>query len=528
MQTIHFSHNLYRELFLLLNIPVEEEDFLYEVLSAKEDNIGFSDIIAKLTDWNIAHVVTKSSALTNKFVPTPIIIKKKYSNAYYLVVSLKGAKCTIYNPQTGKKVNTLTSLILSNIEPWVILVEKTTVSAQTSLIKSRKARTALEYKKYLIMLLILSFSLIVMLIGIKLSVYLAGYFISSTIGLYFSIILARIKSSSSGLEILKHICTLASDRDGCSIAVLSDYGTIFGIGLPYIGITHFSVSLIVLLKVLVMPTYVGSVSVGNLYWIYSMVGGCISFALLFIQLKVIKQFCLLCCGVLFILVTQAVIVHFFAFELRHLPLESIVTGFLIGVILSFFIYQSILEVSISKEKYKLQKVLQNQSIFTSILGIDSGCDYSLPKSQLLINYNPEAKHLISIIIVDGCKHCQNFLQALINITLISEEYNLAVAIKNPSEAVNILEYKRTVLQNYYKKVIGVTSFTINWRNNILTSYESVDKVGNDLPHDKFLDCVESHNMVIEFPHIEIMDRKIPMIYNPDQLKRHIIMAKYTS
>ena len=264
--------------------------------------------------------------------------------------------------------------------------------------------------------------------------------VSNIIGLYFSWLIAQKEFGISN-SISDKICSMAK-HSHCESVLFSKGAKLFNwLTWGDVGIVYFTVSLLYLL---VASLSLAAGQVGNQlvnlepYYLLSLAGIIFTLYSLYYQWKVVKQWCMLCIGVLVILGINAVIA-FTQITSTGFSLSSIsetVKGLfmlsIIGLIIlsAWQLVKSLYQKSLSSltNEIKATQLKRNPEIFNSLLQQGSANPINLPEPDEAIRFgNPAAPYQIVIACNPYCGPCAKAHQAIEHLyEKYPEQFSVAV------------------------------------------------------------------------------------------------------
>ena len=266
-------------------------------------------------------------------------------------------------------------------------------------------------------------------------------------------------------------------------------------------------------------------------WILT-IGAIVGTGLALVQLVVLKAHCLLCLCASLILICLCITTLIWPHRLFMLDWFELVgtVGFAVGLGLvettNISRYLSALTAS---NRYR--NVTTNEEVFKTL------CFASLPStdeairqgnSGLLINRDLTAEQkVIAITIVNSCKHCKDFLHALIDLTYISPHYCLLVRVGTKNKVCSFIDINNVLSK--YLEAYDRCDLELCYQNNgeVVSQGDSLTSMGQGLlPDEDIINILCSATRYPAYPHICVSDVCMPMIYSPEQLKEHLALLKY--
>ncbi|EGV44165.1 hypothetical protein BZARG_916 [Bizionia argentinensis JUB59] len=365
-------------------------------------------ITGVLNHFNIENTAVKVpvNKETLEQMPSIFIAQIKRNNGNDLVLVLK--KGTEYKLIFDNKVNeTISELNFSQQFTGVLVaVEKSESDS------SNQAKT-FSYQKPLIAFAFMLFCLLFFISNQDLSASI--YFILSLAGVSISYLIIQ---HGLGLDskIISTICSQDSKTTNCNAVLNSKGATLYkSIKMSDVSLIYFvSVSLASLLLSLV------ETSLTALY-IISVAALPIVVYSIYYQIKVSKNWCVLCLGVASVLVLQSLIFFFTNFNFSLLNIKStLLIGFSFAIISSVWLFiNTLLKQQQAFKKLKIEsiKFKRNFDLFNTLLQQSETIDTLLPNTREIVFGNKNALLNITIITNPFCGHCKDvhdLVELLIN------------------------------------------------------------------------------------------------------------------
>jgi len=245
--------------------------------------------------------------------------------------------------------------------------------------------------------------------------------ITSCIGLYFSWLITQ-KEFGITNSISDKICSMAK-HSRCESVLFSRGAKLFNwLTWGDVGIVYFSASLLYFLisQLSGLPRLNDSAGQAiNLYYLISLSGFIFPIYSLYYQWKVVKQWCMLCIGVLAVLGTNAIVSLFYINNtFTSGTLLKPIAMFALLVVLCLAIWQllkSLYQKSLTSltNEIKATRLKRNPEIFNALLEKEKANPANLPEPDEAIRFgNPAAPYQIVIACNPYCGPCAKAHQAI--------------------------------------------------------------------------------------------------------------------
>lgn len=241
--------------------------------------------------------------------------------------------------------------------------------------------------------------------------------ITSCIGLYFSWLIAQKEFGISN-SVSDKICSMAK-HSRCESVLFSKGAKLFNwLTWGDVGIVYFSASLLYFL--INLPITIGITNQQiNLYYLISLAGLVFPIYSLYYQWKVVKQWCMLCMGVLAVLGINAIMSLFYvSITFTSGTLLKPMAVFALLVVLCLAIWQllkSLYQQSLTSltNEIKATRLKRNPEIFNALLEKEKANPINLSKPDEAIRFgNPAAPYQIVIACNPYCGPCAKAHQAI--------------------------------------------------------------------------------------------------------------------
>ncbi len=238
----------------------------------------------------------------------------------------------------------------------------------------------------------------------------------SCIGLYFSWLIAQKEFGISN-SVSDKICSMAK-HSRCESVLFSKGAKLFSwLTWGDVGIVYFASSLIYVF----ISLLIGQTVELNFYFLLSLAGIIFPLYSVYYQWKVVKQWCMLCLGVVFVLMLNAVLgammLPSMEFgEVRRLAIGALLFGAALTVVLCVWQllksgYQK--QVSSLENEIKATRLKRNPDIFNALLHQQEINPINLPEADEAIRFgNPEAPYQLVIACNPYCGPCAKAHQAV--------------------------------------------------------------------------------------------------------------------
>jgi len=243
--------------------------------------------------------------------------------------------------------------------------------------------------------------------------------ITSFLGLYFSWLIAQKEFGISN-SVSDKICSMAK-HSRCESVLFSRGAKLFNwLTWGDVGIVYFTSSLLYLLiSQLTLPAGQAGNQQINLYYLISLTGLVFPLYSLYYQWKVVKQWCMLCIGVLAVLGINAIVSLFYIKNtFTSGTLIKPMALFTLLVVLCLAVWQllkSLYQQSLTSltNEIKATKLKRNPEIFNALLEKEKANPANLPEPDEAIRFgNPAAPYQIVIACNPYCGPCAKAHQAI--------------------------------------------------------------------------------------------------------------------
>lgn len=231
------------------------------------------------------------------------------------------------------------------------------------------------------------------------------YFLTTLIGVTISYLIIQ---HDLGLDskIIDSICSQESKNTNCNAVLNSKGATLYkNIKLSDVSLVYFiSTNLTALLFLLTNTSL-------NLLYLISLAGLPVVIYSIYYQIKVSKNWCVLCLGIASILILQASIFFFTTFSLSIISITStLLIGFAFITITSIWLFISSKlkqEQDFKKLKIESSKFKRNFDLFNTLLQQSKSVDTTIANTSGIILGNKNAPLNITVITNPFCGHCKS-------------------------------------------------------------------------------------------------------------------------
>lgn len=399
-------------------IKVDREELNFQIQS-HPSYPSLHAITGVLTHFNIDHLALRVpiDANTLSQLPNSFIAQLKFDNTTDLVLVIrKGNKYkAILNNKKSKTLTTTDFLqeftgILVGVEP-----DDT---------KPNNRLTTTNFIKPLLVTAILLFNILFFYSNPNLTE--TFYFLTTLTGVIISYLIIQ---HDLGLDskIIDKICSQESKTTNCN-AVLNSKGATFykNVKLSDISLIYFiSISTASLLLSITNHSF------KSLY-IISLIASPVVFYSIYYQLKISKNWCVLCLGIVSVLITQILFFFYTTYNFLSLSFDQIlIISFSFVIITSFWLFTSSklkLEQDYKKLKIESNKFKRNFDLFNTLLSQSPIINTVLPNTPEIILGNKNASLSITVITNPFCGHCKS-VHTLVESLLKTYHNNLNITIR---------------------------------------------------------------------------------------------------
>jgi len=252
------------------------------------------------------------------------------------------------------------------------------------------------------------------------------YFILSLVGIAVSLLVIQHDLGVSS-KIIDSICSQESETTNCNAVLNSKGATLYkNIKLSDISLVYFvSISIASLLLSITNTSF-------NPLYLISLAAFPVVVYSIYYQVKVSKNWCLLCLGIAAVLVLQASILFFITFDFSALSIEStLFIGFSFIAMASLWSFVSPKlkqEQNFKKLKIESSKFRRNFDLFNTLLQQSETIDTTLKNTQEIVFGNQDAALNIVVITNPFCGHCKS-VHNLVESILKTHHKELSITVR---------------------------------------------------------------------------------------------------
>lgn len=399
-------------------IKVDREELNFQIQS-HPSYPSLHAITGVLNHFNIDHLALRVpiDANTLSQLPNSFIAQLKFDNTTDLALVIrKGNKYkAILNNKKSKILTTTDFLqeftgILVGVEP-----DDT---------KPNNRLTTTNFIKPLLVTAILLFNILFFYSNPNLTE--TFYFLTTLTGVIISYLIIQ---HDLGLDskIIDKICSQESKTTNCNAVLNSKGATLYkNVKLSDISLIYFiSISTASLLLSITNHSF-------KLLYIISLIASPVVFYSIYYQLKISKNWCVLCLGIVSVLITQTLFFFYTTHNFSSLSFDQIlIISFSFVIITSFWLFTSSklkLEQDYKKLKIESNKFKRNFDLFNTILSQSPIINTILPNTPEIILGNKNAPLNITVITNPFCGHCKS-VHTLVESLLKTYHNNLNITIR---------------------------------------------------------------------------------------------------
>ena len=329
-------------------------------------------------------------------LPTSFIAQVKTENDTDFALVIKKGKNykVIFSNKKSKTISE--AVFLEKFTGIIVAVEKDDTKKTDQIVTT-------NFQKPLFILALILFS--ALFLKSSTSFIEIFYFLTTLIGVTISYLIIQ---HDLGLDskIVDSICSQESKTTNCNAVLNSKAATLYkNIKLSDVSLVYFvSISIASLLLVLTKTPL-------NALYLISLAGLPIVVYSIYYQVKVSKNWCVLCLGIASVLVLQASIFFFTTFNFSVLGItSSLIIGFSFITIASIWLFISSRlkqEQDFKKLKIESSKFKRNFDLFNTLLQQSKVLDTTLANTTEIILGNKNAPLNITIITNPFCGHCKS-------------------------------------------------------------------------------------------------------------------------
>ncbi len=327
---------------------------------------------------------------------------------------------TCFIAQIKRNDNTDFALVLKKVKNYKIISsnkESETISEATFLkqftgiiaavekdeTKITNNKTTTNFQKPLFALSLVLFTILFFISNPSLNASI--YFTLSLIGIGISLLIIQHDLGVSS-KIIDSICSQESKTTNCN-AVLNSKGATL-----YKNIKLSDASLVYFVSISIASFFLSLTSTSlNILYIISLTALPVVAYSIYYQIKISKNWCVLCLGIASVLILQAATFFFTTFSFSVLSItSSLLIGFSFIVIASIWLFISSRlkqEQNFKKLKIKSSKFKRNFDLFNTLLQQSKSVDTTIANTSEIVLGNKNAPLNITVITNPFCGHCKS-------------------------------------------------------------------------------------------------------------------------
>lgn len=399
-----------------ITIDAEELDFQ---IQSHPSYPSLHAITGVLNHFNIenAAIQVPVNEKTLAQLPNSFIAQIKIENtSFFALVIKKGFQYKVITNNKKSKIISIQTF-LDQFTGILVGIEKDDK-------KNINQLTTVNYQKPLFVIALFIFC--VMLYKYNTSIYARIYFGLSLIGVAISYLIVQHDLGLSS-KIVDSICSQESKTTNCNAVLNSKGATLYkNIKLSDVSFIYF-----VAITVSVLLLSLANTSLNTMY-LLSLAGIPIVIYSIYYQIKISKNWCVLCLSIASILVLQASFFFFTSSNILTINILSVlVTGFSFSVVASIWLFiNSKLkqEQGFKKLKIESKKFKMNFELFNTLLQKSETLNTTLVNTSEIVLGNKNAPLNITAITNPFCGHCKS-VHNLIETLLKKHHNNINVTIR---------------------------------------------------------------------------------------------------
>ncbi|MBB5620729.1 putative membrane protein [Pedobacter cryoconitis] len=445
------------------------------------NHINYSSLLAiqdTLSEYRIESIAVRKGGHSYNDFELPFICSIQQVDwpdaAFTIVTNLDNDRIDYLNPLT-KRITTITIAQFQSIDKGIIMLINGSkavdeINLRQNLVKERNEFLFANLPLVLAFISLFSCGWYILTHYAPYQSWIhLSYLLSACIGVFISLLLIRYEFDEDN-HLLKQVCGKGSKKVNCKAVISSSHSSLFGISWPTWGGAYFCMLLLVQLlfinnfAFLVVTAFLSFLAVP--YVFYS----------IFIQWRIIKQWCPLCLGIQAVLLFNALIaIHVFSqftidYKFYSFQSYSFVITLLIGAFMFSLITALVPMLKSARDSKALERNLRviksDENVFNYFLNKSEPLKYPIDNLGIIIG-NPAAANEIIKVCNPYCSYCSDM------------HLKLERLIKNNSNIrLRIIFTVSTEKNDIGRKVVG----------HFLAIQQ---KYGNELVHSAFNDWYSS-------------------------------------
>lgn len=505
--------HIYKKIFEILQLTYVDQFFNSLNGSARSDEPTFLDFIGDLSHINIAHLLADKTVLLNPELIFPIIAKSNDSPNVLVICSVDTSIFNVYDGVSKVHYTIDAEQLINKIEPTVLILERSEITP----VRWPKAGSYFYHKSGILVKSILGISLaLICSLYLDLIILLLFLFYSSGVILCLS-----LKSHKSSNRTVHQLCQMTHAKLNCDATLHSRLSSIGGIDVVDLGMMYFMTMIIYIVFV------VGQfASLSALLFYFA--GSALLFVivLLIYQSFFLKSFCPLCLFVSLVVIGSFLLLYnaVDSWEMDFLPLGLSMT---LGAMLTYLIDRVFgLKVQKDVAQNKNIDILKNRQFFKSLINNSPKVGLS-SKSSLIINHS-ESSIKLHIILLDSCSNCHIFLQSILELLYLNDQYSLCIQVISGStnDSPRFIDWFKQIVGGLHRELTMSLTCTILNDDKEYEPFTLQELFKGNVDEHVLAESLSGYFLANSYPRVFLDNKMLPDIYTATQIKEHLVLFKY--